>query len=150
MYISPNCENGKVESAFVYFIEMRDVSAQGLFDILKECTTSKNIPLDNIVAYCSDTSNVMMGANHSVATLLKECLMNVVIIKCACHMIHLCTSHAYFKLPKYIEDLCRNILAHFSFNSKRQHSFKEFQKFVEIEPQVKHVGFHCNHASEDF
>ena len=47
---------------------------------------SKEIPLENIVGFCSDTTNVMMGSNHSVSTLLKDSLPHVIIVKCSCHI----------------------------------------------------------------
>lgn len=127
-------EDGKLESSFVDMIEVTDCSALGLYNALKECFISKEIPLENIVGFCSDTTNVMMGSNHSVSTLLKDSLPHVIIVKCSCHMIHLCASNACLKLPKFIEDLCRSIFAHFSLSSKRQHAYKEFQDFVDIEP----------------
>ena len=95
---------------------------------------SKDIPLENIAGFCSDTTNVMMGARHSVASLLKSVLPKVVIVKCACHMVHLAASYACLKLPRYIEDLCRNIFSQFNLSSKRQRALNEFQKFVEIQP----------------
>lgn len=30
-------------------------------------------------------------------------------VRCSCHPIHLCASHTSLKLPKSLEDLCRNI-----------------------------------------
>lgn len=87
-----------------------------------------------MVAFCSDTTNVMMGNNHSVATLLRDELPDIIIVKCSCHMIHLCASYACLKLPKSLEDLCRNIFTHFNLSSKRQDAFKEFQNFVGVEP----------------
>lgn len=76
----------------------------------------------------------MIGNNHSVAVLLKEVLPNIIIVKCSCHLIHLCASHVCLKLPKSLEDLCRNIFTHFSLSSKRQHVFREFQNSAGVEP----------------
>lgn len=126
--------DGKFQHSFLDLIEVNDSSANGLFNALRECFVSKNIPLANIVGFCSDTTNVMMGSKHSVTTLLKSVLPHVIIIKCSCHMIHLSASNACLKLPRYIEDLCRNTFSHFSLSSKRQHALREFQKFVDVEP----------------
>ncbi|CAB4045860.1 Hypothetical predicted protein [Paramuricea clavata] len=38
------------------------------------------------------------------------------------------------KLPKDLEDLCRDIYAHFHRSSKRQGVYKEFQSFFDVEP----------------
>ena len=124
----------KVQSLFLDIIEVTDSSAKGLFTAIKDCFESKQIPLENIVGFCSDTTNVMMGSSNSVATLLKSELPHIIIVKCSCHLIHLVASYACLKLPKYVEDLCRNVFSHFSLSSKRQHAFLEFQKFVDVEP----------------
>ena len=71
---------------------------------------------------------------HSVATILGDLLSNVIIVKYSCHFIHLCASHACLKLPKSLEDLCRNIHTHFSLSPKQQVSLKEFQHSVDAAP----------------
>ena len=44
------------------------------------------------------------------------------------------SSQAALKLPKTLEDLFRDVFAHFHRSSKRQDTFKEFQSFFAIEP----------------
>ena len=44
-------------------------------------------------------------------------------------MIHLCASYACLKLSTSLEDLVRNVYAHFSRSSKRFKNFEEFQTF---------------------
>lgn len=127
-------DNNKMQNSFLDLVEIHDSSADGLVSTLKQSLENKQIPLDNIVAFCSDTTNVMMGGRHSVATLLRNLLPNMIIIKCSCHLIHLCASYSCLKLPKHLEDLCRNIFTHFSLSSKRQDTFKEFQEFVGVAP----------------
>ena len=119
-----------MRNSFLDHVEVHDSSANGLVKALIQSLETKKIPLENVVAFCSDTANVMMGEKHSVATILKDLLPNVLVIKCSYHLIHLCASHACLKLPKSLEDLCRNIHTHFSLSSKRQDSLKEFQNFV--------------------
>ena len=76
----------------------------------------------------------MFGENLSVSTLLKKDLPHVAAIKCSCHMIHLCASHACLKLSTTLEDLCRNIYSHFSRSTLRQKDFTQFQEFVQAQP----------------
>lgn len=127
-------DENSLRSSFLDLIEVHSSTAQGIFAAIKQCFSFKNIPMQNIIAFCSDT-NVMMGSKQSVATLLKAEVPNVIIVKCSCHLIHLTASYACLRLPKYIEDLCRNIYSHFSLSSKRQDALKEFQKFADLEPQ---------------
>lgn len=108
--------------------------AQSLYDAIKKCFEDKDIPLNNIIGFASDTCNVMFGERHSVAALMKADYPNISFVKCSCHIIHLCVSHACLKLSTSLEDLCRNIYAHFSRSSLRQHELKEFQQFLNISP----------------
>ena len=48
-------------------------------------------------------------------------------------LIHLCASYASVKLPKSLEDLCRNIYSHFSTSAQRNEAFREFQDFFHFE-----------------
>ena len=90
--------------------------------------------MDNIIGYSSDTTNVMFGSQNSVSQLLKSDVRHVHVVKCSCHLIHLASFYAALKLPKSLEDLCRDVYAHFSRSSKRQDASKEFQEFFEVEP----------------
>ena len=115
---------------FLDIVEVNDTGAKGLYQAIKGIFEEKLIPLSNIIGYSSDTCSVMFGENLSVSTLLKKDLPHVAAIKCSCHMIHLCTSHACLKLSTTLEDLCRNIYSHFSRSTLRQNDFTQFQEFV--------------------
>ncbi len=87
--------------------------------------------MTNVIDFCADSCNVMFGVNHSVAQMLTRDYPWIVAIKCSSHVIHLCSSYASMKLPKSVEDFCRNISSHFSLSSKRVEVFKEFQEFLD-------------------
>ena len=110
-------------------IPVCDNTAKELYGALKASLQAKNIPMNNIVGFPSDTTNVMFGSNESVVALLKKDYPDVVTIKCSCHMIHLCASYACLKLSTSLEDLVRNVYAHFSRSFKRFKNFEEFQTF---------------------
>ena len=90
--------------------------------------------MNNIIGYSSDTTNVMFGENNSVSQPLKSEVPFVQLVKCSCHLIHLVSSYAALKLPKSLEDLCRDVFNHFHCSSKRQAVYKEFQNFFNVEP----------------
>ena len=90
--------------AFLDLLEVKVSTAEGIFTAVKECFINKRIPMENIIGFCSNTASVMMGSKHSVSTLLKKEVSNVVV-KCACHIKHLTASNACLKLPNYIEHL---------------------------------------------
>ena len=124
----------KPVNRFLDIVEATDTGAQGLYQSMKIALQEKSIPLSNIIGFSSDTCNVMFGQNLGVATLLKKDMPHVATIKCSCHMIHLCASHACLQLSTTLEDLCRNIYAHFSRSALRQKDFEQFQAFVEVQP----------------
>eukprot|EP00794_Sanderia_malayensis_P011694 gene11694-12910_t len=119
---------------FFDMISVDDGGAMGLHKAIKQAFEEKGIPISNIIGFSSDTCNVMFGEFNGLATLMSKDIPGLVAIKCSCHMIHLCASHACLKLSTSLEDLCRNIYAHFSRSSLRQKEFKQFQEFVEAEP----------------
>lgn len=127
------CDGQKILTKFFDMVEMESGSARDLFEGLKNVLINKKIPIQNLVGFSADTTNVMFGENQSVVSLLKNELPNVVCIKCSCHMIHLATSKACLKLPRSVEDLLRNVGSHFSRSYARVAKFKDFQMFFQTE-----------------
>lgn len=127
-------EKLEVVTSFFDMVVVEKSDAESLYAAIKKCFEDKNIPLKNIVGFASDTCNVMFGEKHSVASRMKAEFPHISFIKCSCHMIHLCMSHACLKLSTRLEDLCRNIFSHFSRSSLRQHELKEFQMFLNLSP----------------
>lgn len=125
-------ENG-VKYKFMDMFEVSSGTADNLYNSLKECILSKGIPLENLVGFSSDTTNVMVGEYNSVFSHLKKDCPDIALIKCACHQIHLAASKACLKLPAHIEDLLRFISSYFSRSFGRQKSYLEFQEFFQVE-----------------
>ncbi|KAG8179977.1 hypothetical protein JTE90_016351 [Oedothorax gibbosus] len=126
-------EKNDIKTRFFDMFEVKSKSAQSLYDSLKECITSKGIPFENLVGFSSDTTNAMVGEHNSVFSHLKQESPYIACIKCSCHMIHLAASKACLNLPKHVEDLLRNLGAHFNRSYGRQLAFKEFQEFFRVE-----------------
>lgn len=124
----------EVVTAFFDMVIVQKCDAETLYSAIKRCFQEKNIPLENIIGYSSDTCNVMFGERQSVVALMKAEFPHVTFVRCSCHMIHLCVSHACLKLSTSLEDLCRNVFSHFSRSSLRQHELTEFQNFLDIKP----------------
>ena len=103
----------RVKSKFLKLIEVTMTDASMLTLAILSLFESKQIPVDNMIGYASDTTNVMFGEHHSVVSLLKECLPNLFVMKCRCHSAHFCASHACEKFPRAIEDLARDIYSYF-------------------------------------
>lgn len=124
------CNN--VQKVVIKFFDMVENSvgtAEELFKRLQNVITMKNILITNLVGFSSDTTNVMFGQHNSVYSLLKKKLPHIVGVKCSCHLIHLSASKSCLVLPRSVEDLLRNLGAHFSRSFGRQERLKEFQLF---------------------
>ena len=125
-------ENMEIIVRFFDLVPVHCSTAKGLYSAIKNSLLEKIIPLANVIGYSSDTTNVMFGASESVVALLKNDMPHVVAIKCSCHLIHLCASYACLKLSTTLEDMLRNVHAHFSRSSHRTHNLEEFQRFCEL------------------
>jgi len=93
------------------------------------------IPLDNIIGFCSDGCNVMVGSRNSVASRFSHMYPGIFILKCICHSAHLCASEACKKIPRSCEDMARNIFNFLHSSAKRQTTLKQFQMFMDLKPK---------------
>lgn len=112
------CQESRKIETFLWemvnvFSEDRNIANQGtaehLFNLIIGTFTKYDIPLQNILGFASDGCNIMMGAYNSVASRLKIVCPGIVIYKCICHSLHICSSQACKHLPRTCEDLARNI-----------------------------------------
>lgn len=127
-------ENEKgVKTHFLDIIETPSRTADSLYMCIQNCLKDHFIPLENFVGFSSDTTNVMVGKSHSVFSLLKDQNPAIVCVKCSCHSIHLAASKACLKLPRSVEDLLRDLGAHFSRSFARKCALIEFQKYFQTE-----------------
>ena len=123
--------------------EITDGTAYGIYSAVKQVFSELHFPMENIIGYSSDTTNVMFGEHNSVSQLLRAEYPHIHTIKCSCHLIHLVSSYAAMKLPKGLEYLCHDIFYHFHRSSKRQDVYQEFQKFFDASFHlVRHAGCH--------
>lgn len=122
-------EKHNVTTQLLDMKELAAGDATALFNCLKDCLTSENIPLSNFVGFSSDTTSKMVDQHHSVFSLLKAEIPDIVCVRCLYHLIHLAASKACLKLPRSVEDLLRNISSHFSRSCVRQETLKKFQEF---------------------
>jgi hypothetical protein len=126
-------ENFKLDTFLIDLITLPNGTATTIYESVIKCMNDKFIPMENVIGFSSDTCNVMFGKNHSVAQMLVKDYPWIMAVKCSCHMIHLCSSYACKKLPKSLEDLCRNIYSHFGISPKSTEAFIEFQEFFNLE-----------------
>jgi hypothetical protein len=126
-------KNGIIKDKFFDLIQLQDATANSLYQIIVDKFAENRIPYkDNLIGFASDGANVIMGAHHSVISLLKNDVPSLFIMKCICHSFHLCASYACQKLPRFVEDVTRDIYNYFSSSPKRVGEFVEFQIFANV------------------
>ena len=111
------------------------VGAEQLYRLISNSFTERNLPLQNISAFCSDGCSVMMGANNSVAQRIRRDNPNIIIVKCPSHSIHLCAENAMKELPGDIVKMCSSIHSFFSQSPQKQHALAEIQVHLDAEIQ---------------
>ena len=126
--------SGTVNSKFLSMVSVPLADADHLFNAIDNLFEVEAIPYSNMVGFGSDGASVMLGKNNSVVTRLKNKQPNLFHLHCLCHVAHLCASDACKKLPKCIEQLCRDIITHFNQSAKRQWIYSGFQEFVNVKP----------------
>ncbi|KAL4104436.1 hypothetical protein QTP88_019737 [Uroleucon formosanum] len=70
------------------------------------------------------TDSNLCGRNHSLFTLLKESIPNLVLVKCICHSLNLCSAKACEELPSILEFLIRESRNWLSHSSLRQITYQ--------------------------
>ncbi|XP_072381987.1 uncharacterized protein [Diabrotica undecimpunctata] len=126
-------KNYVIQDSFLSLIPLASADANTLFQAVLSFFAEHNIPYkDNLIGFASDGANVMMGSKHSFMTLLKNEIPEIFIMKCICHSYHLCASYACEKLPRFVEDLVRDIHNYFSSSPKRISQYREFQSFCNV------------------
>ena len=106
-----------------FLLDMPEIvggTAEGIYSAVKHVFAELHIPMEKMIGYSFDTTNVMFGEFNSVSQLLMSEYLNVYSVKCSCHLIHLVSSYAALKLPKGLEDLVRDIYKPRKLLSPRQ------------------------------
>ena len=120
----------RVKSRFFKLVEVTTGTADCITAAVLDSFEKRGIPINNIIGYVSDTTNVMFGEHHSVVTNLKEKIPCLFVMKCICHSAHLCASYACEKLPRAIENMVRDIYSYFSHSAKSLNSAKNWQNLI--------------------
>lgn len=123
-----------IKDAFLTLVPLESATADTLYECVKAVFNDANIPYkENMIGFAADGASVMMGANHSLSSLLKNDIPNLFIMNCICHSFHLCASYACKTLPRWVEDFTRNIYNYF-LSPKQTAIFKDFQVFTNLKP----------------
>lgn len=118
-------------------------TADALFGTVKDCLAEDNLSLDKLIGIGCDGASTMVGCRHSVATLMKEHVPNLVVVKCICHSLHLAACKAVDLLPVALEFLVREAHKWFSCSPKRSLAYKKLFDIMNEKGPTKIPG-HCD------
>ncbi|EFA07105.1 hypothetical protein TcasGA2_TC010095 [Tribolium castaneum] len=125
--------NDNVSDDFFGLVQLAEANATALYNHVVSLFDQNKIPYkQNLIGFASDGANVMMGEHHSLMTLLKNDVPSLFVMKYICHSFHLGASYTCDKLPRYVEDLTRDIYNYFASSPKRTAQFEQFQNFCNV------------------
>lgn len=116
-------------------------TGEKLFDLIDESLKGRSIPWSNVVAFESDTTNVMIGKHNSVLSRVKDVQPKVFSQGCVCHLANLCLLAGVQTLPVDVDDFFVDLYYYFDKSAKRKEEFHEFQVFTGVK-EVKIIK-HC-------
>lgn len=129
-YFSPKHKN--IITDFLGIITITDASAISLYEELTSYLKSIKLSIKNLIGIGTDGASNMVGKNHSLFTLLRDKvpLPHLILIRCICHSLHLCSSKASDVLPSSLEFLVRESRNWFSNSPKRIDEYKQLFNLI--------------------
>ncbi|KAJ8932884.1 hypothetical protein NQ314_014365 [Rhamnusium bicolor] len=126
--------NDPVDDKYLGLVEVKEATAESLFNAIKQLLQENEIPLSNMIGLVADNASVMQGNKKGVQARFQQEIPRLFILGCVCHSLALCSSAACKKLPQSVESLAKDIISYFSHSSKRLEELKECPVFAEIKP----------------
>jgi hypothetical protein len=99
-------DKGQIQSKFLSVVELKNGSAQTIFDALIFVLQSKDIDVTKMIALASDGASVMTGEKNGVSTLAKNINPYLISTHCLAHRLALASEKAAKQVPylvKYLE-----------------------------------------------
>ncbi len=106
-------------------------TASNLFECINASLEKRSISWQNVVAFESDTTNVMVGKHNSVLSRVKEKQPQVYSQGCVCHLANLALLAGVKALPIDVDDFFVDLYYYFEKSAKRKHDLHEFQHFTD-------------------
>ncbi|CAF4439097.1 unnamed protein product, partial [Rotaria sp. Silwood2] len=122
-------------------IDDADESAIKIFANARQVLLDNGLDIHGLTALGADNTNVNVGNNHSVYSLFKDELPDILKGNCYSHILHNSVKHAHHVLPIDIEQILLSIYSHFSRSAKRINELKQYYEFYEQDLKVilKHI-----------
>lgn len=138
-----NESEGKIDTLLLSICQTSDNTGEGIFNVLKDEFSKKDIPWNNCLSFASDNANTMVGHIKGVVAFLRKIQPSIIHIGCACHLIHLAAKKATSKLASVdIEEFLVKLYYYLDKSSKRKNCFKLCQAVCDSKPHkiLKYVS----------
>lgn len=99
------------------------------------------VPVKNCIALGSDNASVMTGQKNGVAAHLKQHNENIIVLGCACHLLHLAAEKGSTGLCVNVEEILLDVYYYLEKSAKRKEKLKELQTLCDKKSKkvLKHV-----------
>lgn len=108
---------------FLGFQYIVKTTAENLFNEFTKFISKTGLQLNNMIGLGTDGASNLCGKNNSLFVRLKEKIPNLVLVKCICHSLNLCTQKAMNCIPATIGYLLRESHNWFAWSPKRWYEY---------------------------
>lgn len=130
-------QDKKIKTTFYRLIQIEAGDANTISDSFKSQLLKDGLKLEKLIGIGVDGANVMVGPHHSLATILKTSVNDLVVVKCVCHSLHLAAEYACKTLPKSLDFLVKECHNWFSCSSKRLIEYRKLYETLTNECPLK-------------
>ncbi|XP_031338145.1 uncharacterized protein LOC116167034 isoform X2 [Photinus pyralis] len=128
-------KSNAIKLQFLTFVSVTKTTAEDLYNAVTDYLLANKFHLQNLLGIGTDGANNMCGEHNSLYTLLKKNLNlnNLVLVKCICHSLHLCTSKASEVFSDEIDFLLRETYSWFRHSALRLSKYKEIYSLINLD-----------------
>nr|XP_033331125.1 uncharacterized protein LOC117223097 [Megalopta genalis] len=126
---------GDIKMFLLDLVRVKAANSESLFLCLMYTLKKYNLPINNLIGFCANNTNVMMDKHNSVAPRLLEVNVEISIFPCIRHSFHLIARHAYEVLFKEFDNFLYAVYTYFAHSPKRQIALETKQKEMKIQQQ---------------
>ncbi|CAF5145926.1 unnamed protein product, partial [Rotaria sp. Silwood1] len=112
-------------------IDDANESAIKIFANARQFLLDNGLDMHGLTALDADNMNINVGHNHSVYSLFKDEIPDILKGNCYSHILHNSVKHAHRVLTIDIEQILLSIYSHFSRSAKRVNELKQYYEFYE-------------------
>ncbi|XP_046841016.1 uncharacterized protein LOC124435111 [Xenia sp. Carnegie-2017] len=123
----------QIFTSFLGLLSIESGTAEAIFQAIIEFLRAKELDIKQCIGLATDGCNTMCGRNNSVITKFRELCPNIIHIRCICHSIQLCSSHALKVMPRNVELMVSETYNWFSHSTSRQRKYRQIYSAINVE-----------------